>query len=760
MFTKSLRFVLAGIVETALVASASSAIPNPVMFVTVTPSTGGTISGTYGHFVGFVDNHQGRPTRAPRGGDLYIVYPDGTLRNLTAECGYGLLAGEEITVREPSIHWTGQKAVFSMAVGGTGFNPPPSHFQLYEITGILQGQTATITKLNQPANRNNIQPTYGTDGSIIFVTDEPITRDPNHYPPLDEYESTPIVSGLWKMNPDGSNLQVLDHCPSGDFTPFVDSYGRIVFTRWDHLKRDQQADQAMDSLVLGNTQAYFPVTFDSETSSSYHAMQFGDEYFPENGRLHPDVAGPFNPGGTPHPYWDQDFVPGMTKQDFNFFLPWMINEDGTDAEVLNHLGRHEFFGYVERAWTDLPDHFNSSEAHIVSMHQIREDPTHPGRYYGIDAAEFGTHGAGRIVRLDAPHGANPDLLADLMKYVTPYQPAHWTGGIQQTHFRDPAPMSDGSIWASANGVYAFANSTATDPGAPAPYPLSSNYQFVIRKLAPNAQGYLEPTSEELVPGGISKTVTYATNAFWPPRSATYSGRMWEIYPVEVKPRAIPTPTTEQIPAIESQILAEELGGPSGVAAFREWLRDENLALVVARDTTVRADKQQPFNLEVSWSGHANQAVGSIPDEISYLQFLSAQYVRGYATSGTHTSLNPGRRVLPRFHEEDSNPDAGASAPLGAVRLGDDGSAAAFVPAGRAMTWQLTDAAGTSVVKERYWLTFAAGEVRTCTNCHGVNTTDVHGGPIPTNEPEALRDLLQHWVSLNPGSSEVTNWNLY
>lgn len=760
MRAKTLRSLFVASIAAALVSAAPAAIQNPVMFVTVTPSTGGTISGTYGHFVGFVDNHQGNPNRAPRGGDLYIVYPDGSLRNLTAECGYGLAAGQEITVREPSIHWNGTKAVFAMAVGGTGFNPPPSYFQLYEVTGILQGETATITKLNQPTNRNNIQPTYGTDGSIIFVTDEPITRDANHYPPLDEYESTPIVSGLWKTNPDGSNLHVLDHCPSGDFTPFVDSYGRIVFTRWDHLKRDQQADQTMDEIVIPLPQQRFPVTFDSETSASYHAMQFGDEYFPENGRLHPDIAGDENPEGIPHPYWDQDFVPGMKKQDFNFFFPWMINEDGTDAEVLNHIGRHEFFGYVETAWSHLPDYSRGGDTYIRSMHQIREDPSIPGRYYGIDAAEFGTHGAGRIVRLDAPQGVNPDNAPNMMKYVSPYNTAHWTGSIPQTHFRDPLPMSDGSLWAATNGIYDFASSTASDPGLPAPYPLSSNYQFVIRKLAPNAGGYFEPTAEELVPGGISKSITYPVSSFWPLRSVTFSGRMWEVYPVEVKPRPIPTPTQEQIPAIEAQIMSEELGGPAGVAAFRDWLRAENLALVVSRDTTVRADKQQPYNLEVSWSGHATQAVGSTPDQIAYLQFLSAQYVRGYATSIANTTVNPGRRVLPRFHTEGDNPDPGAGAPEGAVRLGDDGSAAAFVPAGRAMTWQLTDDAGTSVVKERYWLTFAAGEVRTCTNCHGVNTTDVHGGPIPTNEPEALRDLLQHWVSLNPGASEVKNWSLY
>ena len=35
-------------------------------------------------------------------------------------------------------------------------------------------------------------------------------------------------------------LSILDHCPSGNFNPIIDSYGRVIFTRWDHLQRDQQ----------------------------------------------------------------------------------------------------------------------------------------------------------------------------------------------------------------------------------------------------------------------------------------------------------------------------------------------------------------------------------------------------------------------------------------------------------------------------------------------------------------------------------------
>ena len=70
--------------------------------------------------------------------------------------------------------------------------------------------------------------------------------------------------------------------------------------------------------------------------------------------------------------------------------------------------------------------------------------------------------------------------------------------------------------------------------------------------------------------------------------------------------------------------------------------------------------------------------------------------------------------------------------------------AALVPARRAMSWQLTDGAGTPVVRERYWLTFQPGEVRVCSACHGVNSRDQLGAAAPQNSPEALRAMLKFW----------------
>ena len=135
-------------------------------------------------------------------------------------------------------------------------------------------------------------------------------------------------------------------------------------------------------------------------------------------------------------------------------------------------------------------------------------------------------------------------------------------------------------------------------------------------------------------------------------------------------------------------------------------------------------------------------------DIAHIQFLQADQLRGYTGGGSNPAA--GRRVLATaLHDPaaDNVPDpAGAT---GSVKLADDGSFAALVPARRAVTHQLVGTNNESVVKERYWLTYQPGEIRTCKNCHGINTADQTGinGP-PENKPQALRDLLQYWKSQN------------
>src|SRR6185295_16891197 len=42
----------------------------------------------------------------------------------------------------------------------------------------------------------------------------------------------------------------------------------------------------------------------------------------------------------------------MEGLEFNQFFPWQMNEDGTEEETINHVGRHELHGYFNRSLTD------------------------------------------------------------------------------------------------------------------------------------------------------------------------------------------------------------------------------------------------------------------------------------------------------------------------------------------------------------------------------------------------------------------------
>jgi Divergent InlB B-repeat domain/Hydrazine synthase alpha subunit middle domain len=176
--------------------------------------------------------------------------------------------------------------------------------------------------------------------------------------------------------------------------------------------------------------------------------------------------------------------------------------------------------------------------------------------------------------------------------------------------------------------------------------------------------------------------------------------------------------------------------------------------VTARDA---ADKQQPFNLRVPGGASSIVPGGHTNYDITHLQFLQADYLRGY--NFNTTNVQPGRRILatPMHDTASFNPPSSKpNAPVGGSELMPDGSQATIVPAGRAVTWQLTGTNNNlSIVKERFWITFRPGEIRTCANCHGINDKDQLGRPSPTNPPEALRQLLRYWKTNGASSYQLT-----
>jgi hypothetical protein len=680
----------------------------PIMFVTQVPVTGfATVTAAFG-------GHLANPSTAPRGGDLWIRHPDGELVNLTALAGYGQVGHQQgpnaIAVREPAVHWSGKKALFSMVRGAPSQYATPSYrWQIYEITGFGKGESPQITLVPNQPNYNNIQPIYGPDDRILFVSDRPFGGAAHLYPQRDEYESTPTVTGIYSLDPTSGDLFALNQAPSGVFHPHVDSYGRVVFTQWDHLQRDQQAD-------ADNFNGAGYGTFDyTDESASAAALNATVEIFPEpRSADYPELAGT-----------------SIAGHRFNHFFPWQINPDGTGAETLNHIGRHELGGtYTDASFLDDPNltymspdfgiHANSEYiAGDGGIFHLRESPSEPGTYFGTLAPEFGTDTAGVLVRLVAPVGASAEEVV-----------LHKLTSAGAGRFRNPVPLANGELIAS------HTPHTGTDSNAGTTANPNPVFTFRLKSLEDGGSDALI-AGDALTPG-IAKSVTWYT----PDVLASYSGLLWELDAVEVRPRAQPPALGSALPAPEKAVLVEE-----GVdeAALRQWLTDNQLALIVSRDVTTRDrnDRQQPYNLRVPGGVQTLGDAGKVYD-VSHLQLYAGLYLRG---QGGASSPLPGRRVLARHLAAEDAPNPPAPAGDGAVMLASDGSMAAFVPALRPLSWQLEGPDGEAVVRERNWLTFQAGEIRACPSCHGIGELAQDGLPEPTNKPLALRALLQHWKTL-------------
>ena len=767
----------------AATASLHAAFPTkPILFVTQVPMPDEINSHTDAQCkmscVSPIQNPLGDTASAGRGGALMIYYPApvnpattlGSVVNLTAKAGFGISSGLQaganaIAVQHPSLDWSGMKAIFSMVVGApaTSADAASFYWQLYEITNFDKASVTAntgplITKVpNQPGSYNNLHACYGTNGRIIFTSDRPRNGQANLYPQRDEYLVLPCNTGLWSLDPSSSaagNLFQIAHMPSGAFTPILDSYGRLLFSQWDHLVRDRSTvyDRAPNTAIgenwalttngMGN--------WDSEASNSTFTLGTNDQYpeprnFDQTSLLTTHLNGHTTSGNA-----------------FNFFLLWMIHEDGSNHEIINHMGRQELHRSgtgVLAAGVDLNIvAFDAAVApvrkYVDHMLAVVESPLTQGLYYGIDAPDLGTHGAGQIFTLTGSPTLNPDQASAshmTLNYVAPTSSAVPKSTNFTNVYRNACPMTDGNLVASWSTATAFDSNIGT---ATAPL---SRFDFRLKTLKPGNAAL----GEGLIPDQALTSGLLGINLQWYSNGATmsYNGPLWELDPVEVVSRNKPATLTAPIDPVEQQVFTEE-----GVDAptLQTYLRNRDLAMIVSRDVTHRdkADKQQPYNLRIAGTTHQTVANAGQLYDVGWLQIFQADALRGL-TNGTGIPV-PGRRVLPTPLAASTMAEMPAQpgAPPGAVKLGADGSLAAIIPARKGVTWHLTSGAGAnteSIVKERYWVNFAPGEVRSCTNCHGLNTTDQAGLLKPTNKPEALRELLQYWKTKNPpGVIQHTN----
>ncbi|MEQ9467259.1 MAG: T9SS type A sorting domain-containing protein [Ekhidna sp.] len=738
---------------------AADPLSNPILFTLVVPPIAS--SGSFGHQLETFGNHLTGMDAAPRGGDLCMMSTDGTIRFLTAEAGFGVGSGaiqgvDGIAVRQPSVHWNGSKALFSMVIGGPtqAFDQSyrSNRWQIYEITNlteVVSGMAPIIQKIaNQPAY-NNVSPIYGSDGQIIFTSDVPLFGMEHTYPQFDEYESSQTNTGIFKLNPSTGKVVHLTHSPSGDFDIHLAKDGRVISTRWEHLKRDQQASNHR----AGNTQ-WQPVNYESEAPNAAivnaSAIIDGKPYADADGtpyEIFPEAFVHIENGINVEPNRDTN----EPLHDFNEFLPWEITENGERHQTMNHVGRHEFGGvYQEGSKIDDPNlvfglgnyssnAYRETVGSDAGIFQIKEDPR-PGKegtFYGTWSREFKRFASGRIFEFSLPIGANPQDM-EVVDWSSPDIDNVANAG--KGHFRNPIMTMDGVMLVSH----------ATEDAL---FDQSHPYTFRICKMVKNTA---DASDTEHIPGsyltgaGLTKDIVYWGDSSDP---ITVTVQLSEVGIAEIVTKDAPValPTYEVDP-IEKSVLDEEA---IDLEELRAWMIENNLAIIAIRNATERdqGESQQPFNLRVPGGVESIPSSGKVYD-ISHFQIFQADLIRGYGLR----NYDGRRPIATPIHDTDQSPVIekfnllDPQAPEGSVKIGLDGSIAAFVPATRALSWQTLAPDGEEVVRERQWLTFSPGEIRTCEGCHGINNKTHLGNDKPINKPEALRDLVKAWKSKMDGTT--------
>ena len=122
-------------------------------------------------------------------------------------------------VRDPVVHYDGNKILFSYRKGGS------SNYRLYEINADGSG-----LKQLTDGPFDDIEPVYLPDGRILFVSSR-CQRCVNCH--------TSDVAVLYCCEADGSNIRALSANNEHDNTPWVLPSGQILYTRWEYVDRNQ-----------------------------------------------------------------------------------------------------------------------------------------------------------------------------------------------------------------------------------------------------------------------------------------------------------------------------------------------------------------------------------------------------------------------------------------------------------------------------------------------------------------------------------------
>ncbi len=147
------------------------------------------------------------------GGALKLLHLKGSPRVTT------LLSTTEGVIRDPEVHFSGQRIVFSMR------RNVEDSYHIYEI----QADGTGLRQLTKAKDVDDLDPLYLPDDSIVFSS----TREPKYC-----MCNRHIMANLYRMNADGANIHQIGKSTLFEGHSSLMPDGRILYDRWEYVDRN------------------------------------------------------------------------------------------------------------------------------------------------------------------------------------------------------------------------------------------------------------------------------------------------------------------------------------------------------------------------------------------------------------------------------------------------------------------------------------------------------------------------------------------